>query len=66
VARVFTEIKSHDGAQRSGTAREGRLTGASGRLHAMDVSADAKLVVTGGHNGEVYVWRDRKLLATLK
>jgi len=66
VARVFTEIKSHDGAQRSGTAREGRLTGASGRLHAVDVSADAKLVVTGGHNGEVYVWRDRKLLATLK
>ena len=66
VVRVFTDIKSHDGAQSSGTAREGKLLGASGRLHAVDVSADAKFVVTGGQNGTVYLWRDRKLAATLK
>jgi WD40 repeat protein len=66
VVRVFTDIKSHDGAQRSGTAREGKLSGATGRLHAVDVSADAKLVVTGGQNGAVYLWRDHKLAATLK
>ncbi|MDE2679727.1 MAG: hypothetical protein OSB29_00010 [Verrucomicrobiota bacterium] len=66
LARVFTDIKSHDGAQSSGTAREGKLSGATGRLHAVDVSADAKLVVTGGQNGAVYLWRDRKLAATLK
>jgi len=66
VVRVFTDIKSHDGAQRSGTAREGKLSGATGRLHAVDVSADAKLVVTGGQNGAVYLWRDRKLVATLE
>ena len=66
VVRVFTDIKSHDGAQRSGTAREGKLSGATGRLHAVDVSADAKLIVTGGQNGAVYLWRDRKLAATLK
>jgi WD40 repeat protein len=66
VVRVFTDIKSHDGAQSSGTAREGKLSGASGRLHAVDVSADAKLIVTGGQNGAVYLWRDRKLAATLK
>ena len=66
VVRVFTDIKSHDGAQSSGTAREGKLSGASGRLHAVDVSDDAKLIVTGGQNGAVYLWRDRKLSATLK
>jgi hypothetical protein len=35
-------------------------------LHAVDVSDDAKLIVTGGQNGAVYLWRDRKLAATLK
>ena len=66
LARVFTDIKSHDGAQRSGTARESKLSGASGRLHAIDVSADAKLIVAGSQNGAVYLWRDLKLAATLK
>ncbi|MBL68901.1 MAG: hypothetical protein CMO74_10715 [Verrucomicrobiales bacterium] len=66
LARMFTEIKSHDGAQRSSTARERKLTGGEGRLHAVAMSSDAKLVAAAGQNGAVYLWRNNKLAATLE
>ena len=49
LARIFTEIQTHDGAQRSSTAKERKLAGGTGRLHAVATSADAKRVVAGNH-----------------
>ncbi len=65
-ARVFTEIKSHDGAARSSTAKERRLTGAAGRLHSIAASVDAKVVIAGNHAGDVFIWQSNRLTTTLK
>jgi len=65
VARIFTGMQTHDGAQRSSTAKERKLPGAKGRLHCITSSADAKIVAAGNHSGEVFVWQDNKLVATL-
>jgi WD40 repeat protein len=66
LARIFTDIKPHDGAQRSGTAKERKLAGASGRLHSIATSADTKTVVAGNHAGDVFIWQNNRLTATLK
>ena len=66
LARVFTNIESHTGAANSGSAKERRLGGSSGRLHCVAASPDAKLMAVGGHDGTVYLFRDNKLSATLK
>ena len=66
LARIFTDIQTHDGAQRSSTAKERKLTGGSGRLHAVVSSADAKTVVAGNHAGDVFIWENNRLTATLK
>ncbi|MDG2212453.1 MAG: hypothetical protein P8M70_01370, partial [Verrucomicrobiota bacterium] len=65
VARVFTGMQTHDGAQGSSAAKERKLLGAKGRLHAITSSTDAKTVAAGNHSGEVFLWRDNKLVATL-
>ena len=66
LARVFTEIQTHDGAARSSTAKERKLAGGMGRLHAVAASADVKRVVAGNHAGDVFVWENNRLTATLK
>ena len=66
LARVFTNIESHTGAASSGSAKERRLSGSSGRLHCVATSVDAKLMAVGGHDGAVYLFKDNKLSATLK
>ena len=66
LARIFTEIQTHNGAQRSSTAKERKLAGGTGRLHAVATSADAKRVVAGNHAGDVFVWENNRLTATLK
>ena len=64
LARIFTEIQTHDGAQRSSTAKERKLAGGTGRLHAVATSADAKRVVAGNHaamclSGRTIAWPPR-------
>jgi WD40 repeat protein len=66
LARVFTNIENHTGAASSGSAKERRLSGSSGRLHCVAASIDAKLMAVGGHDGAVYLFKDNKLSATLK
>ena len=66
LARVFTKIQHHDGAQSSKTAEERKLQSGGGILHCVDASSDANLVVAGGQGGEVYLWRGDTLAATLK
>ena len=65
-ARVFTSITSHTGAAGSSSAKEQRLSGSSGRLHCATASGDAKLLAVGGHDGAVFVFRNNKLVVTLK
>ena len=65
IARVFTEIKTHDGASRSSTAKERKLIGGDDWLHAIDVSSDGNTIVAGNHSGEVFLWKNNKYIATL-
>ncbi len=53
---VYTELKKHDGAQRSDTAKERKLSGVSETLSSVVITGDSKWVFAGGFNGKVYVW----------
>ena len=56
LASVYTELQKHDGAQRSATAKERKLTGVSAPLTHVLITADAKTVFAGSFDGKVYRW----------
>ena len=53
---VYTELQKHDGAQRSATAKERKLTSVGAPLTSVLITADAKTVFAGGFDGKIYRW----------
>ncbi|HRJ11199.1 MAG TPA: hypothetical protein PK490_15125 [Prosthecobacter sp.] len=53
---VYTELKKHDGAQRSDTAKERRLESAGAPLTTVVITADAKTVIAGSFDGRLHTW----------
>lgn len=53
---IYTELKKHDGAQRSDTAKQAKLASAGGMLYSVAVTGDAKRVFAGGDDGKVWLW----------
>lgn len=53
---VYTDLKKHDGAQRSETAKERKLESVSAPLTSVLITADAKTVFAGGFDGRIYRW----------
>lgn len=53
---IYTELKKHDGAQRSDTAKQAKLLSVGTMLYSVAVTADAKTVFAGGDDGKVWLW----------
>lgn len=53
---IYTELKKHDGAQRSETAKQTKLASVSTMLYSVTVTSDAKTVFAGGDEGKVWLW----------
>lgn len=53
---VYTDLKKHNGEQRSDTAKERKLSNISENLTSVAITTDSKTVFAGGFNGKVYVW----------
>ena len=61
-SRRSKRTTAHNAQHDQGT----QVAGGTGRLHAVATSADAKRVVAGNHAGDVFIWEDNRLTATLK
>jgi WD40 repeat protein len=53
---IYTDLKKHDGAQRSETAKQTKLAGIANMLYSVAVTSDAKTVFAGGDAGKVWIW----------
>lgn len=53
---IYTELKKHDGAQRSETAKQVKLAGIGTMLYSVAVTGDGKTVFAGGDEGNVWIW----------
>ncbi|HCN29679.1 MAG TPA: hypothetical protein DIT64_13235 [Verrucomicrobiales bacterium] len=53
---VYTELKKHDGAQRSDTAKERKLESAGAPLTSVVITADAKTVIAGSFDSRLHTW----------
>ncbi len=62
----YTNLKTHTGEQSSASGDERRLGDLADAAMCVAVSADAKRICAGGHDGSVQIWDDDgKLLGTL-
>lgn len=53
---VYTELKKHDGAQRSETAKERKLDKVNASLTCVAITTDAKTVISGSFEGRLHTW----------
>lgn len=53
---IYSELKKHDGAQRSDTGKQVRLSSVNAMLYNVTVTADGKTVFAGGDDGKVMIW----------
>lgn len=53
---VYTELKKHDGAQRSETAKERKLDKIHAPLTCVAITADGKTVIAGSFDGVLHTW----------
>ncbi len=53
---IFSDLKKHDGAQRSDTAKQTKLGLLSTMLYSVAITGDAKTVFAGGDDGKVWLW----------
>lgn len=53
---IYSDLKKHDGAQRSDTGKQTRLSGISNMLYSVAVTNDGKTVFAGGDEGKVWLW----------
>ncbi|TDU64529.1 WD domain G-beta repeat uncharacterized protein [Prosthecobacter fusiformis] len=53
---IFTDLKKHDGAQRSETAKQTKLAGTGTMLYSVALTDDAKLIFAGADDGKVWIW----------
>lgn len=56
---IFTEIRKHDGAQRSDVAKVQSLTKLDAFLQSVVVSADASWVAVGASDGRLFLWKSK-------
>lgn len=62
-ARLFTNFKTHSGAESSDGAQERDLGKADDMLYSITATADGNKVFAGSHDGTVYCWNsDGKLI----
>ena len=53
---IYTELKKHDGAQRSDTAKQTKLSSTGNMLYSVAITGDAKKIFAGGDEGKVWLW----------
>jgi WD40 repeat protein len=53
---VHTDLKKHDGTQRSEASKERKLAGVGESLTSVVITGDSKTVFAGAFDGKVYVW----------
>lgn len=53
---AYTDLKVHNGEQRSETATERKLAGCGEVVNCVVLTADGKTAFGGGQSGKVYVW----------
>lgn len=53
---LYSELKKHDGAQRSDTGKQTRLNAVNAMIYCVAVTADGKTVFGGSDDGKVWLW----------
>lgn len=53
---LYSELKKHDGAQRSDTAKQVRLAPVTAMLYCVTLTGDGKTVFGGSDDGRVWLW----------
>lgn len=53
---AYTDLKVHNGEQRSETATERKLVSAGESLNCVALTGDGKTAFAGGQSGKVYIW----------
>lgn len=53
---IYSELKKHDGAQRSDTGKQIKLTSTNTMLYSVAVTRDTKTIFAGSDDGKVWLW----------
>lgn len=53
---IYSDLKKHDGAQRSDTGKQVKLAAAGAMAYSVAATGDGKTVFAGGDDGQVWVW----------